>query len=107
MSLSRDAVARPVRNGFEVIRWIATNLPHVHGFEVFASHRRLTGFQGQAQAFQSSTQGLGMLLVLAILVVYIVLGILYESFFHPLTMSETFASTTTCPLKSRVSGFSA
>ena len=45
-----------------------------------------TGFQGQAQAFQSSTKGLGMLLALAILVVYIVLGILYESFFHPLTI---------------------
>ena len=47
-----------------------------------------TGFQGQAQAFQSSTKGLGMLLALAILVVYIVLGILYESFFHPLTTSS-------------------
>jgi HAE1 family hydrophobic/amphiphilic exporter-1 len=45
-----------------------------------------TGFQGQAQAFQASTQGLGMLLALAIVVVYIVLGILYESFFHPLTI---------------------
>ncbi|HEX7198881.1 MAG TPA: efflux RND transporter permease subunit, partial [Dongiaceae bacterium] len=45
-----------------------------------------TSFQGTAQAFQASTQGLGLLLALAILVVYIVLGILYESFFHPLTI---------------------
>ncbi len=45
-----------------------------------------TNFQGTAQAFQASTRGLGLLLALAILVVYIVLGILYESFFHPLTI---------------------
>ncbi len=45
-----------------------------------------TSFQGTAQAFQDSTRGLGLLLALAVLVVYIVLGILYESFFHPLTI---------------------
>jgi HAE1 family hydrophobic/amphiphilic exporter-1 len=45
-----------------------------------------TGLQGTAQAFKKSTQGLGILLVMAILVVYIVLGILYESFIHPLTI---------------------
>src|SRR5262249_3375197 len=45
-----------------------------------------TSYQGTAQAFQKSTQGLGMLLAMAIIVVYIVLGILYESFFHPLTI---------------------
>ncbi|MDO8288342.1 MAG: efflux RND transporter permease subunit [Parvibaculum sp.] len=45
-----------------------------------------TSFQGTAQAFQSSVSGLGMLLILAILTVYIVLGILYESFVHPLTI---------------------
>ncbi|HEY4000348.1 MAG TPA: efflux RND transporter permease subunit [Candidatus Xenobia bacterium] len=44
------------------------------------------GFQGTAQSFQSSFQGLWGLLVLAILVIYIVLGILYESFIHPLTI---------------------
>jgi HAE1 family hydrophobic/amphiphilic exporter-1 len=43
-------------------------------------------FQGSAQAFESSFAGLGMLLVLAILVIYIVLGILYESFIHPITI---------------------
>jgi hydrophobic/amphiphilic exporter-1 (mainly G- bacteria), HAE1 family len=43
-------------------------------------------FQGTAQAFQSSMKGLGLLLVLAILVIYMVLGILYESFIHPLTI---------------------
>ena len=45
-----------------------------------------TSFQGTAQAFQSSVRGLGMLLIMAILVIYIVLGILYESFIHPLTI---------------------
>ncbi|MEN6486883.1 MAG: multidrug efflux RND transporter permease subunit [Syntrophobacteraceae bacterium] len=43
-------------------------------------------FQGMAQQFQSSLQGLMLLLVMAILVIYIVLGILYESFIHPLTI---------------------
>jgi len=45
-----------------------------------------TNFQGTAQAFQSSLQGLGLLLVMTILVIYIILGILYESFIHPLTI---------------------
>jgi HAE1 family hydrophobic/amphiphilic exporter-1 len=45
-----------------------------------------TNFQGTAQAFQSSFQGLGLLLLMAILVIYLVLGILYESFIHPLTI---------------------
>src|SRR5207245_758508 len=45
-----------------------------------------TGFAGTAQAFQASQQGLAFLLVLAVLVIYIVLGILYESFIHPLTI---------------------
>ncbi len=43
-------------------------------------------FQGTAQAFQSSTAGMGILLIASILVIYIVLGILYESFIHPLTI---------------------
>ena len=45
-----------------------------------------TSLQGTAQAFQSSLQGLGILLLIAVLVVYLVLGILYESFIHPLTI---------------------
>jgi HAE1 family hydrophobic/amphiphilic exporter-1 len=45
-----------------------------------------TSFQGTAQAYESSTQGLFLLLILAILVIYIVLGVLYESFIHPLTI---------------------
>ncbi|MGE5471899.1 MAG: efflux RND transporter permease subunit [Bacteroidota bacterium] len=45
-----------------------------------------TSLQGTAQAFQSSLKGLGVLLLIAVLVVYIVLGILYESFAHPLTI---------------------
>jgi len=43
-------------------------------------------FQGQAQAFQSSMGNMGLLLTIAIITVYIILGILYESFIHPLTI---------------------
>jgi HAE1 family hydrophobic/amphiphilic exporter-1 len=46
----------------------------------------VTTFQGTAQAFQDSLQGLGLILALAIVVIYIVLGVLYESFTHPLTI---------------------
>jgi HAE1 family hydrophobic/amphiphilic exporter-1 len=45
-----------------------------------------TSFQGTAQAFQASMKGLWLLLIMALLVIYIVLGILYESFIHPLTI---------------------
>ena len=45
-----------------------------------------TSFQGTAQAFQDSFSNLWLLLLLAIVVIYIVLGILYESFIHPLTI---------------------
>jgi HAE1 family hydrophobic/amphiphilic exporter-1 len=45
-----------------------------------------TSFQGTAQAFQSSMKGLGILLLMAVLVIYIILGILYESLIHPLTI---------------------
>ena len=43
-------------------------------------------FQGAAEAFESSLRGLGLLLLMAVLVIYLVLGILYESFIHPLTI---------------------
>jgi HAE1 family hydrophobic/amphiphilic exporter-1 len=47
----------------------------------------ITGsFQGSAQVYQSSVKGLSLLLIAAILVIYIILGILYESFIHPLTI---------------------
>jgi HAE1 family hydrophobic/amphiphilic exporter-1 len=45
-----------------------------------------TSFAGTAQAFQDSQRGLNWLLLLAVLVIYLVLGILYESFVHPLTI---------------------
>jgi hydrophobic/amphiphilic exporter-1 (mainly G- bacteria), HAE1 family len=45
-----------------------------------------TNFQGTAQAFESSLSGLGVLLVMTILVIYLVLGVLYESFIHPITI---------------------
>ncbi|MCK9296572.1 MAG: multidrug efflux RND transporter permease subunit [Desulfobulbaceae bacterium] len=45
-----------------------------------------TSFQGTAQEFEASAKGMWLLLTMAILVIYIVLGILYESFIHPLTI---------------------
>jgi HAE1 family hydrophobic/amphiphilic exporter-1 len=45
-----------------------------------------TSFQGTAQAFQSSMKGMGLLLILAIVVIYVVLGILYENYYHPITI---------------------
>jgi len=45
-----------------------------------------TGFQGTAQAFQQSLTGLGILLILTVVIIYIVLGILYESYVHPITI---------------------
>ena len=45
-----------------------------------------SSFQGSAQVFQASLKGLGVLLIMSILVIYIILGILYESFIHPLTI---------------------
>src|SRR5262249_32775285 len=45
-----------------------------------------TSLQGTAQIFQQSLSGLGLLLIVTIVVIYIVLGILYESFIHPITI---------------------
>ncbi len=45
-----------------------------------------TNFQGTVQAFQTSFKGLSILLIVAIAVIYLVLGILYESFIHPITI---------------------
>ncbi len=43
-------------------------------------------FQGAAQAFQSSLTGMGLLLIMSIFVIYLILGILYESYIHPVTI---------------------
>jgi HAE1 family hydrophobic/amphiphilic exporter-1 len=45
-----------------------------------------TSFQGTAQAFQRSMKGMGTLLIMTIVIIYIVLGVLYESFVHPITI---------------------
>jgi HAE1 family hydrophobic/amphiphilic exporter-1 len=71
--------------------------PGVSLSQAIAEVRRTTGemrlpptiigtFQGTAQAFQASLAGMGVLLLLAIFVIYLVLGILYESFIHPVTI---------------------
>jgi HAE1 family hydrophobic/amphiphilic exporter-1 len=54
--------------------------------EMKAPETLSTSFQGTAQAFQTSLASMGILLVMSILVIYLVLGILYESFIHPLTI---------------------
>jgi len=48
--------------------------------------RMSSSFTGAAQAFQSSLKNLTLLLIIAVLVVYIVLGVLYESYVHPITI---------------------
>jgi hydrophobe/amphiphile efflux-1 (HAE1) family protein len=50
------------------------------------------GFQGSAQAFQASLSSEPVLILLALVTVYIVLGMLYESFIHPLTILSTLPS---------------
>jgi HAE1 family hydrophobic/amphiphilic exporter-1 len=66
---------------------IGTAIDEINRF----SHENLpasvhTAFQGSAQAFQSSFASMGFLLLVTIIVIYMVLGILYESFIHPLTI---------------------
>jgi HAE1 family hydrophobic/amphiphilic exporter-1 len=54
--------------------------------------RVISSFQGDAQAFQASLSNMPVLIVAALVVVYIILGILYESFIHPLTILSTLPS---------------
>ncbi len=66
---------------------LGTVLPQIDKVAKETLPKTISGtFQGTAQAFQTSFSGMLALLVLAILVIYIVLGILYESFVHPLTI---------------------
>ena len=51
-------------------------------------------FQGTAAAFTSSLQGLGWMLLVAVLVIYLVLGVLYEDFVHPLTILSGLPAAT-------------
>ena len=51
-----------------------------------------TSFQGNAQAFQDSLTTVPLLILAALVVVYIILGMLYESFIHPLTILSTLPS---------------
>jgi len=45
-----------------------------------------TSFEGEAQAFQASLVGLGLLFAITVLIIYVLLGVLYESFIHPITI---------------------
>jgi hydrophobic/amphiphilic exporter-1 (mainly G- bacteria), HAE1 family len=59
-------------------------------------------FQGTAQAFAQSTGGMGQMLIMTVMVIYIILGILYESFIHPITILSGLPSAglgaRRCPL---------
>ena len=63
----------------------ATQIVNAEANKVLPANVERT-FQGTAQAFQQSFTGLGLLLVAAVLVIYIILGILYESVVHPITI---------------------
>ena len=54
--------------------------------ELKAPSTLIASYQGAAQVFQSSLAGMGVLLIMAIFVIYLVLGILYESYIHPITI---------------------
>ncbi len=59
----------------------------------WARPRTLTGsFQGTAQAFQQSLSDEPILIAAALLAVYVILGVLYESYIHPLTILSTLPS---------------
>ena len=51
-----------------------------------------TSFQGTAQAFQQSLGTVPLLILAALIVVYLILGVLYESYIHPLTILSTLPS---------------
>ncbi len=54
--------------------------------ELKAPSTLIASYQGAAQVFQSSLAGMGLLLIMAVFVIYLVLGILYESYIHPITI---------------------
>jgi multidrug efflux pump subunit AcrB len=60
--------------------------------EIAKPESLLTSFQGNAQAFQSSLSNEPLLILAALLVVYVILGVLYESYVHPLTILSTLPS---------------
>ena len=78
------SISFDMRDGASLSEGIAAINEAVKEMQVPAT---VTGsYQGAAQAFQSSLAGMGALLVLAIVVIYLVLGVLYESFIHPITI---------------------
>jgi hydrophobic/amphiphilic exporter-1 (mainly G- bacteria), HAE1 family len=60
--------------------------------DIQAPNTLIGSFQGNAQAFQSSLSSTPILIVAALIVIYIILGMLYESFIHPLTILSTLPS---------------
>jgi hydrophobe/amphiphile efflux-1 (HAE1) family protein len=75
---------------FDLMRGVsldsATGLIRRAAEEIGMPATMFLAFQGTAAQFQSSLKGLGVLLLIAIMVIYLVLGVLYESFIHPLTI---------------------
>jgi len=73
-----------LRPGISLSQAIAATRAAMRDLQVPATLN--ASFSGTAQAFEDSLQGMGILLVLAIVIIYLVLGVLYESFIHPLTI---------------------
>jgi HAE1 family hydrophobic/amphiphilic exporter-1 len=67
---------------------LGRGVEHIHAMEkeLGMPDTIIGSFQGTAQIFQEAMQGMGMLLLMAIVVIYIILGMLYESFIHPVTI---------------------
>lgn len=82
--LNSATIAFNLMPGFSV--GDAVNATNRIGQEVNLPQSIVTGFQGSAQEFQKSFAGMGFLLFVTVLVIYMVLGILYESFIHPITI---------------------
>ncbi|AWN54309.1 multidrug efflux RND transporter permease subunit [Methylobacterium sp. 17Sr1-1] len=70
----------------------ATNAIDAAAKEIGVPATLATGFQGTAQAFQQSLSTVPLLIAAALVVVYLILGILYESYIHPLTILSTLPS---------------
>src|SRR5262249_39728836 len=76
--------------GVALGRAVEAVTPAAHAIRMPASV--IGTFEGKAQAFQSSLSSEPLLILAALIVVYIILGILYESFIHPLTILSTLPS---------------
>ena len=90
LSISHQGQLPAVTLSFNLAPGVSLSQAITQVKELFAQLRvpptLIGNFQGSAQAFQSSLTGMGLLLVMSIFVIYLILGILYESYLHPVTI---------------------